>query len=74
MNPKWTRIGKDYAFGFKASNNEAEYDTLIIDIQLAKVWGSVILKAYCDSQMAVSQVQEEFEVKEASIKSNYAIV
>ncbi|XP_077215675.1 uncharacterized protein LOC143850303 [Tasmannia lanceolata] len=43
----------DYAlrFGFRASNNEAEYESLLAGMNLAVQTGAQRLKAYCDSQI-----------------------
>ncbi|XP_077249061.1 uncharacterized protein LOC143888479 [Tasmannia lanceolata] len=50
-------------FGFRASNNEAEYEALIIGINLAVQVHAYRLKAFSDSKLVVSQVNGEFEAK-----------
>jgi len=44
------------------SNNIAEYNTLLIGIQLAKEIGVKNLKAYIDSKLIVNQLRREYEV------------
>ncbi|XP_077251869.1 uncharacterized protein LOC143891107 [Tasmannia lanceolata] len=46
----------DYAlrFGFRQSNNEAEYEALLAGMNLAVQTGAQILKAYCDSQLVAN--------------------
>ncbi|XP_077215668.1 uncharacterized protein LOC143850295 [Tasmannia lanceolata] len=49
----------DYAlrFGFRASNNEAEYEALLAGMSLAIQTDARELKAYCDSQLVANQIQ-----------------
>ncbi|XP_077219631.1 uncharacterized protein LOC143853785 [Tasmannia lanceolata] len=49
----------DYAlrFGFRASNNEAEYEALLAGMSLAIQTSAQRLKAYCDSQLDANQIQ-----------------
>ncbi|KAL0430722.1 UNVERIFIED_CONTAM: Retrovirus-related Pol polyprotein from transposon [Sesamum radiatum] len=42
-------------FGFKASNNEAEYEALVIGMRMAHETGARHLLAYSDSQLVVKQ-------------------
>ncbi|XP_061998892.1 uncharacterized protein LOC133716187 [Rosa rugosa] len=56
----------EYALQFKlkASNNAAEYEALIADIQLAKELGVTRLAIFSDSQLVVNQVGDDFQAKE----------
>ena len=50
-------IGQSLRFSFKASTNQAEYEALIVSLQLAKEMGAttnLIVKS--DSQLVTSQV------------------
>ncbi|KAL0426583.1 UNVERIFIED_CONTAM: hypothetical protein Slati_2833100 [Sesamum latifolium] len=51
-------------FGFKASNNEAEYEALVIGLRMAHETGAKHLLAYFDSQLVVKQVEGTYEAKE----------
>ncbi|XP_077246098.1 uncharacterized protein LOC143885955 [Tasmannia lanceolata] len=51
-------------FGFRASNNEAEYEALIAGMNLAAQARAQKLKAYCDSQLVVCQIQGVYEARE----------
>ncbi|KAL0420565.1 UNVERIFIED_CONTAM: hypothetical protein Slati_3079400 [Sesamum latifolium] len=44
-------------FGFKASNNEAEFEALVIGMRMAHETGARHLLAYSDSQLVVKQVE-----------------
>ncbi|KAL0462549.1 UNVERIFIED_CONTAM: hypothetical protein Slati_0142500 [Sesamum latifolium] len=51
-------------FGFKASNNEAEYEALVIGMRMAHDTGARHLLAYSNSQLVVKQVKGTYEAKE----------
>ncbi|KAL0462963.1 UNVERIFIED_CONTAM: hypothetical protein Slati_0183900 [Sesamum latifolium] len=50
-------------FDFKASNNEAEYEALVIGLRMAHVTGAKHLLAYSDSQLVVKQVKAHAKLK-----------
>ncbi|XP_077222178.1 uncharacterized protein LOC143856020 [Tasmannia lanceolata] len=56
----------DYAlrFGFRASNNEAEYESLLAGMSLAVQTGAQRLKAYFDSQLVAKQIQGIYEARD----------
>ncbi|KAL0413207.1 UNVERIFIED_CONTAM: hypothetical protein Sradi_1522400 [Sesamum radiatum] len=56
-------------FSFKASNNEAEYEALVIGMRMAHEMGVRHLLAYLDSQLIVKQVEGTYEAKEESTNS-----
>jgi len=51
-------------FAFKELNNQAEYEAILADLNLAHDFGSREVICNSDSQMVVDQVRGEFEVKE----------
>lgn len=53
---------------FPATNNEAEYEALIIGINLALAAGAKRLVMISDSQLVVNQVQGDYEAKEGKMK------
>ncbi|KAL0461390.1 UNVERIFIED_CONTAM: Ribonuclease HI [Sesamum latifolium] len=54
-------------FDFKASNNKAEYEALVLGMRMALDAGTLHLLAYSDSQLIVKQVSGEYEAKEESM-------
>ncbi|KAL0407859.1 UNVERIFIED_CONTAM: hypothetical protein Sradi_1720300 [Sesamum radiatum] len=54
-------------FGFKASNNEAEYEALVIGMRMVHEARARHLLAYSDSQLIVKQVEDTYEAKEESM-------
>ena len=58
-------IDTEYAlrFGFQASNNEAEYEAVIIGLNLAHFMEAVQLEVSSDSQLLVKQIEDSYEAK-----------
>jgi len=54
---------------FKASNNQAEYETLIAGMLLAKKLGTCHLLAKSDSLLITGQVSEEYQAKDPHLAS-----
>ncbi|KAL0453770.1 UNVERIFIED_CONTAM: hypothetical protein Slati_1355100 [Sesamum latifolium] len=54
-------------FSFKASNNEAEYEALVIGMRMAHEAGARHLLAYSDYQLIVKQIEGTFEAKKESM-------
>ncbi|KAL0412175.1 UNVERIFIED_CONTAM: Ribonuclease HI [Sesamum latifolium] len=54
-------------FEFKALNNEAKYEALVLGMRMAQDVGAQHLLAYSDSQLIVKQVNGEYEAKEESM-------
>ena len=48
---------------FPTTNNEAEYETLVARLDLAKAAGAANVVLYCDSQVITNQVNEDYECK-----------
>nr|XP_027075992.1 uncharacterized protein LOC113699838 [Coffea arabica] len=55
-------------FGFPATNNEAEYETLIAGLQLARRLGAQQIHVRSDSQFVVRQVLGEYEAKDETMQ------
>lgn len=50
--------------GFKASNNEAEYEAVLSGLQAARATGAARVQVHSDSQLATSQIQGSFMIKD----------
>ena len=48
---------------FPTTNNEIEYEALIVGLDLARVAGAENLVVYCDSQVVTSQFNGDYECK-----------
>ena len=50
--------------GFKTSNNEAEYEALLVGLRVVSDLGAKEVEIYSDSLLIVNQVQGSFEAKD----------
>lgn len=60
-SPQGEKIGYALKFEFPTTNNEAEYEALIVGLTLAKEYGMIHMDIYSDSQLIVNQVVEEYQ-------------
>ncbi|XP_050258808.1 uncharacterized protein LOC126703779 [Quercus robur] len=58
---KWEH---SFRLGFKASNNEAENEALLVGLRVASDLGAKEVEVYLDSRLVVNQVQGSFEAKD----------
>ena len=66
-NPDREKLRYALRFEFKASNNEAEYEALIVGLELANKLGDQNLRIHCDSQLIVNQVKGDYAAKEPNM-------
>ncbi|VFQ98592.1 unnamed protein product [Cuscuta campestris] len=66
--PEGFRAYYSIRFGFKASNNEAEYEALLCGLRLAAGMNTTKLRVKCDSKLVVGHVSGEFEAKDERMK------
>ena len=59
--PEGIRLEHSFRLGFKASNNEAEYEALIVGLRTVLGMGVRDVEIYSDSRLVVNQVQGSFE-------------
>ena len=58
------RVKHSFRLGFKASNNEAEYEALLAGLRAVLDLGAWEVKVYLDSRLVVNQVEGSFEAKD----------
>lgn len=61
---------KSLRLGFWASNNETEYEALIVGLQAAQKLGVEEVGVVLDSRLVVSQVDKSFEAREQPMLQN----
>ena len=61
ITPEGIRLEHSFRLGFRASNNEAEYEALLAGLRAVLDMGAREVKIYSDSQLVASQVQGSFE-------------
>ena len=57
-------IEKSLRLDFSATNNEAEYETLLVGMAIVQRMGGKSIKLFLDLRLVVSQVRGEFEAKD----------
>ena len=53
---------------FPTTNNEAEYEALVVGLDLAKAAGAENMVVHCDSQVVTSQINNDYEGKNERMK------
>jgi len=53
---------------FPTTNNEMEYEALVVGLDLTKVTGATSVIEYCDSQVVTSQMNGDYECKVEKMK------
>ncbi|CAK9168984.1 unnamed protein product [Ilex paraguariensis] len=69
VSPDGVVVEQAVRLGFKASNNEAEYEALISGLRLAEATGVTDLVFHCDSMLVVNQFNGEFETRNPRMKT-----
>nr|KYP38827.1 Retrovirus-related Pol polyprotein from transposon 17.6 [Cajanus cajan] len=60
-------IEQSLQFGFKASNNQAEYEALLAGLRLAAELDITKLQCFSDSQVVTGQVNGTFQIKDPTL-------
>ena len=68
MSPEKVVIEKFLRLNFSATNNKAEYETLLVGMAMVQKMGGNSIKLFSDSRLVVSQVRGEFEAKDERIQ------
>ena len=74
ITPEGIRLEHSFRLGFKASNNEAEYEALLARFKIVLGMGARDVEIYSDSQLVASQVQGSFEAWDSRIKEYLQVV
>ena len=56
-------VGYTLRFSFQASNNEVEYEAIIVGLNLAHFMEANQLEVSCDSQLVVKQIEDSYEAR-----------
>ena len=63
ISPKKVIVEKSLRLNFSATNNEAEYEALLMGMAMVHRMGGKSVKVFSDSRLVVGQVKGEFEEK-----------
>ena len=64
ITPKGIKLEHSFRLGFRASNNEANYEALLAGLKVASDLGAREVEIYSNSRLVVNQVQGNFEAKD----------
>lgn len=64
VSPDGRMLEQSIHLGFKASNNEAEYEALIAGLKLAAAMEADEVVVFCDSQLIMNQVTGEYAARD----------
>ena len=63
VSPDRITIEKSLRLGFSATNNEAEYEALLIGVAMVRKLGRKVVDVFSDSRLVVEQVKGELEAR-----------
>ena len=64
ISPEKISVEKSLRLDFSATNNEAEYEALLMGMTMVQRMGEKSVKVFLDSRLVINQVKGEFEVKD----------
>ena len=64
VSPNKIAIEKSLRLGFSATNNEAEYEALLIGIAMVQKKGGKVVEVFSNSRLVAGQVKGELEAKD----------
>ena len=73
-SPTGEVLEQSFRLAFNASNNEAEYESLLACLQLAVGVGVRNLHAHCDSQLVTNQYSGDYEAKDTRMEAYLNLV
>nr|XP_023899275.1 uncharacterized protein LOC112011079 [Quercus suber] len=68
ISSKKITIEKSLRLGFSATNNEVEYEALLMGMAMVQTMGKKALEMLLDSRLVVGQVKGEFEAKDGRMQ------
>ena len=68
ITPEGIRLEHSFRLGFKAFNNEAEYEALLTRLKTTLDLGARDVEVYSNSRLVVNQVQGSFEARDSQRK------
>jgi len=67
-------IEKSLHFAFKTSNNQAEYEAILVGLSLAREVGVKMLTCKTDSKLTIGHLNDEFQIKDPILLQYYHLV
>ena len=64
ISPKRITIEKSLRLRFSATNNEVEYEALLVGMTIVQRMGGKAVEIFSDSRLVVGQISEELEARD----------
>ena len=74
ITPEGIRLEHSFRLGFKAPNNEAEYEAFIARLRTAFDMGAQDIEVYSDSWLAANQVKSSFKARDYQMNEYLKVV
>ena len=68
VSPKKITIENSLRLGFSATNNEAEYEALLMGMAMVQKMGGKTVEMFLDSRLVVGQVKGELEARDTRMQ------
>ena len=68
VSPEKIIIEKSLRLGFSATNNEVEYETLLVGMSMVQKMGGKVMEVFSDSRLMVGQVKGELEARDGRMQ------
>ena len=64
VSPEKITIKKSLRLDFLATNNEAEYEALLVGMAMVRKMGGKVIEIFSDSRLVVGQIKGELEARD----------
>ena len=68
VSPKKITIKKSLRLSFSATNNEAEYEALLVGMAMVQKMGGKAMEIFSNSRLVVGQVKGELEARDVRMQ------
>ena len=68
VSPEKITIEKSLRLGFSATNNEAKYEALLVEMAMAQKVSGKAVEIFSDSRLVVGQVKRELEARDVRMQ------
>ena len=68
VSPEKITIEKSLRLSFSTTNNEAEYEALLMGMMMVQKMGGKAMKVFLDSKLVVGQVRGDLEVRDSRMQ------
>ena len=74
ISPEKITVEKSLRLGFPATNNEAEYEALLVGMTMVSKLGGKVVEVFSDLRLVVGQINGEFEARDQQMLGYFSKV